>query len=68
MKRLIPLLLVFLFLLAACGNGPSAPAGTNAPAAQTPEPAPDDRYVRWAVTEDRTWPLVCGDADDDSVF
>ncbi len=60
MKRLIPLLLVFLFLFAAaCGNAPSSPAGTDSPAA----PTPDTRYVRWAVTEEHTWPLACADAD-----
>ena len=67
MKRLIPLLLVFLFLFAAaCGNTPPSPAGTDSPAASAPpapEPTPDARYVRWAVTEDYTWALTCTDLD-----
>lgn len=65
MKRIILLLLVFVFFFtAACGNGGGKPpAGTNAPAAPTPEPASDDRYVRWTAAEDRTYPLVCADVD-----
>ena len=64
MKRLIPLLLVFLFLFAAaCGNAPPSPTGTDSPAVPAPETAPDTRYVRWAVTEDRAWSLTCADAD-----
>ena len=64
MKRLIPLLLVFLFLFAAaCGNAPPSPTGTDSPAVPAPEPAPDTRYVRWSVTEEHTWPLVCADGD-----
>ena len=65
MKRIILLLLVFAFLFtAACGNrGGNPPAETNAPAAPTPEPVPDTRYVRWTAAEDRTWPLVCADAE-----
>ena len=67
MKRLIPLLLVFLFLFAAaCDNAPPSPSGTNSPAASAPpapEPTPDARYVRWAVGEDYTWPLACTDLD-----
>ena len=65
MKRIFLLLLVFVFLFtAACGNGgENSPTGTNAPAAPTPETATDTRYVRWAVEEERTYPLVCADAD-----
>ena len=64
MKRLILLLLVFLFLFAAaCGNAPPSPTGTDSPAVPAPETAPDTRYVRWAVTEDRAWSLTCADAD-----
>ena len=63
MKRLIPLLLVFLFLFtAACGNALPSPDGTNPPAASA-APPPDDRYVRWIVEEDDTWPLTCTDLD-----
>lgn len=65
MKRICLLLLVFVFLFtAACGDGgENTPAGTNAPAAPTPEPVSDTRYVRWTVTEARTYPLVCADAE-----
>ena len=66
-KRFILLIIVLLFT-SACGNGNgNLPAETNAPAlpagAPTPEPAPDDRYVRWVATEDRTYPLACADVD-----
>ena len=69
MKRSSVLLLVFIFLFtAACGNGGGNPStATNAPAppagAPAPERTPDDRYVRWMAAEDRTYPLVCADAE-----
>lgn len=65
MKRMSLLLLVFFFLFtAACGNGGgNTPAEPSATSAATSAPIPDTRYVRWAVTEDRTWSLTCADAD-----
>ena len=61
MKRLSLLLFAVLLLFSsACGNG-GHPNTTSA--APSPDPTPDTRYVRWAVTEDRAFPLVCADVD-----
>lgn len=45
MQRLIPLLLLFTFLLTACGDAPKEPETTKEePTTQTEEPAPDLAY------------------------